>query len=42
MTTALDDVKNVVPSFKSSGDAYVFKPIDSEKLLGHFRKLHLI
>jgi two-component system chemotaxis response regulator CheY len=42
MTTALDDMKNVVQSFKSLCDAYVFKPIDTEKLLGHIRKLHLI
>jgi len=28
MTTALDDVKNVVESFKLLCDAYVFKPIE--------------
>jgi DNA-binding response OmpR family regulator len=42
MTTAQDDAKNVIESFKSLCDAYLFKPIDTEKLLGHIRDLHLI
>jgi len=42
MTTALDDVKNVVQSFKSLCDVYLFKPIDTGKLLGHMRDLHLV
>jgi len=42
MTTALDDVKNVVQSFQSLCDAYLFKPIDAAKLLGHMRDFHLI
>jgi two-component system, chemotaxis family, chemotaxis protein CheY len=42
MTTALDDVKNLVQSFKSLCDAYLFKPIDSGKLLTHLRDLHLV
>ncbi len=42
MTTALDDVKNVVQSFKSLCDAYLFKPIDTGKLLGHIKDLHLV
>jgi two-component system, chemotaxis family, chemotaxis protein CheY len=42
MTTALDDVKNVIQSFKQLCDAYVFKPIDTRKLLGHIRELHLV
>jgi two-component system, chemotaxis family, chemotaxis protein CheY len=42
MTTALDDVKNVMQSFKHLCDAYVFKPIDTGKLLGHIRELHLV
>jgi two-component system chemotaxis response regulator CheY len=41
MTTALDDVKNVVEAFKALCDAYLFKPIDTGKLLGHIRDLHL-
>ena len=42
MTTALDDVKNVVQSFRSLCDAYLFKPIDTGKLLGHMQDLRLI
>lgn len=41
MTTALDDVKSVVQSFKSLCDAYLFKPIDTGKLFTHIRDLHL-
>lgn len=42
MTTALDDVKNVVQSFKSLCDAYLFKPIDTGKLLAHLREFYLV
>ena len=42
MTTALDDVKNVVRSFQSLCDAYLFKPIDTAKLLGHIKEFHLV
>jgi two-component system chemotaxis response regulator CheY len=42
MTTALDDAKNVVQSFNSLCDAYLFKPIDTGKLLGHLKDLHLV
>jgi two-component system chemotaxis response regulator CheY len=42
MTTALDDVKNVVQSFQSLCDAYLFKPIDTGKLVGHMRDFHLV
>ena len=42
MTTALDDVKNVMQSFNSLCDAYLFKPIDSGKLLAHLRELRLV
>lgn len=42
MTTALDDVKNVMKSFDSLCDAYVFKPIDTKKLLGHMKELQLV
>ena len=42
MTTALDDVKNVVESFKSLCDAYLFKPIDTGKLDAHLRELDLV
>lgn len=42
MTTALDDVKNVVQSFQALCDAYLFKPIDTGMLLGHIRNFHLV
>jgi two-component system chemotaxis response regulator CheY len=42
MTTALDDAKNVFQSFDSLCDAYLFKPIDTGKLLGHIKEFHLI
>ncbi len=42
MTTAVDDVKNVMQSFQALCDAYLFKPIDTQKLLGHIRELHLV
>ena len=42
MTTAMDDVKNVVESFRLLCDAYVFKPIDTGNLLDHLRFLRLI
>ena len=42
MTTALDDVKNVVESFRLLCDAYVFKPIDMGNLVDHLRFLRLI
>jgi DNA-binding response OmpR family regulator len=42
MTTALDDGKNVVESFKALCDAYLFKTIDTGKLLSRIRDLHLV
>ncbi len=42
MITALDDVKNVVQSFHSLCDAYLLKPIDTEKLLLHLKDNRLI
>jgi DNA-binding response OmpR family regulator len=42
MTTALDGVKNVVDSFQSLCDAYLFKPIDTGKLREHIRTLNLL
>ncbi len=42
MTTALDDVDNVVQSFGSLCDAYLIKPIDTGKLLSHMKELKLI
>jgi two-component system, chemotaxis family, chemotaxis protein CheY len=42
MITALDDVKNVVKSFKALCDAYIFKPVDTTKLLEHLKSLALV
>jgi len=42
MTTALDDVKNVVQAFMGLCDAYLFKPIDTAKLLDHLRGFRLV
>ncbi len=42
MTTALDDPNNVFRSFEALCDAYLFKPIDTRKLLGHIKDLQLI
>ncbi|MGA9527807.1 MAG: response regulator [Terriglobales bacterium] len=42
MVTGLNDVKNVVRSFKSLCDAYLFKPVDTSELLKHLQKLALI
>ena len=42
MTTALNDVENVMKAFSGLCDAYVFKPFDKTKLLAELRKLGLI
>jgi two-component system chemotaxis response regulator CheY len=42
MVTALDDVKNVVKSFKALCDAYLFKPVDTVRLVNHLKTLALI
>lgn len=42
MVTALDDVKNVVASFKALCDAYIFKPVDTTQLLNHLKSLALV
>jgi two-component system chemotaxis response regulator CheY len=42
MTTALDDIRNVVEAFKGLCDAYLFKPIDTAKLLQHLKNMKLI
>jgi two-component system chemotaxis response regulator CheY len=42
MVTALDDVKNVVTSFKGLCDAYVFKPVDTAQLLDQLTGLQLV
>lgn len=42
MVTALDDVKNVMKSFKALCDAYLFKPVDTAQLVNHLKTLALI
>lgn len=42
MITALDDVKNVVTSFKALCDAYIFKPVDHTQLLDYLKSLALV
>jgi len=42
MVTALDDMKNVMASFKALCDAYIFKPVDTAQLLDHLRSLSLV
>jgi two-component system chemotaxis response regulator CheY len=42
MITALDDVKNVVMSFKALCDAYVFKPVDIAQLLSQLKSMGLV
>jgi len=42
MTTALTGVKDVVTGFENLCDAYLFKPIEADKLLGELRKYGLI
>jgi two-component system chemotaxis response regulator CheY len=42
MTTALDEIKDVVAAFQGLCDAYLFKPIDRAKLAGHLQSLGLV
>jgi two-component system chemotaxis response regulator CheY len=42
MTTAVDDVKDVMESFGALCDAYLFKPIDTRVLLGHLKSFKLV
>ena len=42
MTTGLDNSKSVMESFRESCDAYLVKPIDTGKLLGHLRTFGLV
>jgi hypothetical protein len=41
ITTALDDVKNVLQSFQSLCEAYLFKPIDIGELRDYLRTFQL-
>jgi two-component system chemotaxis response regulator CheY len=42
MTTAIQDMKTILASFKALCDAYLFKPIEGEKLEEHLRSFGLI
>ncbi len=42
MTTAVDDLKEVVRCFHELCDAYLVKPIDLDQLLGHMKRLQLV
>ena len=42
MVTALDNVKEVVKSFNSLCDAYVFKPVNTAQLLNHLKTMALV
>jgi two-component system chemotaxis response regulator CheY len=42
MTTALDDVDNVMAAYKGSCDAYLVKPFNPDRLVDQLRKLSLI
>jgi AmiR/NasT family two-component response regulator len=42
MTTALDDIGNVMTAFKGLCDAYLMRPIDTVKLLAQLKSLQLI
>jgi two-component system chemotaxis response regulator CheY len=42
MTTGMNEVKDVMESFKALCDAYLVKPIDTGKLIEQIRDFHLI
>ncbi len=42
MTTAVTDFKEVAQSFHELCDAYLFKPIDTAKLVGELKSLQLV
>jgi two-component system chemotaxis response regulator CheY len=42
MTTALCDGQNVIKAFKGECDAYLVKPIDRAKLIGHLKAFGLV
>lgn len=42
MTSALDDSRNIMASFRSQCDGYIVKPISRDELFGHLEKLDLI
>ncbi|OPZ15264.1 MAG: Transcriptional activator protein CzcR [candidate division BRC1 bacterium ADurb.BinA364] len=42
MTTALEDSRNIMRSFRSQCDAYLVKPVDKDRLLDNLRALGLL
>jgi two-component system chemotaxis response regulator CheY len=42
MTTAVTDMKEVIQSFQELCDAYLFKPIDTAKLLSELESFQLV
>jgi len=43
MVTAIDDSKNIIKAFRlGQCEAYLSKPLDREKLIGHIKELGLI
>ena len=42
MTTAVTDMKDIVQSFRELCDAYLFKPIDTAKLVSELKSLQLV
>lgn len=42
MTSAVTEIKEVMHSFKELCDAYLFKPIDSDKLLDELKAFELV
>jgi two-component system chemotaxis response regulator CheY len=42
MTTALDQMKNVIQAFKRLCDAYIYKPIEKAKLLEYLQEHRLV
>jgi two-component system chemotaxis response regulator CheY len=42
MTTALDDLTNILASFRGQCDVYLTKPVDKSKLIGYIKKFGLI
>jgi two-component system, chemotaxis family, chemotaxis protein CheY len=42
MTTGVNDMKEVIRSFQTLCDAYIFKPIDTGELLRHLQSFRLV
>lgn len=42
MTTAVDDIREVIRCFRELCDTYLVKPIDLAQLLSHMKSLQLV